>query len=65
MLRRKQTHLSTNDAEDIVVSLNDNKSTATEDNFSVNTAIQEGELSSGEINIDRQGLIHHPVDDPQ
>ena len=57
--------LSTNDAEDIVVSLNDNKSTATEDNFSVNTAIQEGELSSGEINIDRQGLIHHPVDDPQ
>lgn len=58
--KKEHIPLSSNDAEDIVVSLSGNRSTTTEDNSAVNNAIQDSQLTEGEIKIDRQGLIHHP-----
>jgi hypothetical protein len=55
---------STKPVEELVVPLNDRaKATMAEQNTAVNDAIQEGQLSSGEIAIDRQGLIHHSEQD--
>ncbi len=50
--------------EELVVPLNNRQtSTVTEQNTAVNDAIQDSQLSSGEIAIDRQGLIHHSEQD--
>lgn len=51
--------------EEMVVNLNAPKGAATnaEQNSAVNSAIQDSQLTSGEIAIDRQGLIHHPTDE--
>lgn len=46
--------------EEMVVQLNNARASKDEQNTAVNDAIQESELSSGEIAIDRQGVIHHP-----
>ncbi len=53
--------------EELVVNLNNqaNKSTQTEQGLAVNEAIQESQLTSGEIAIDRHGLIHHSKDDEE
>lgn len=60
-VRREAIPLSANSAEDIVVSLDKKKSTTTEDNSAVNSAIHSSPINEGEINIDRQGLIHYPA----
>ncbi len=50
--------------EELIVPLNNRqRSTNTEQNTAVNDAIQESQLNSGEIAIDRQGLIHHSKED--
>jgi hypothetical protein len=50
--------------EELVVPLNNRqRSTVTEQNTEVNDAIQDSQLNSGEIAIDRQGLIHHSKED--
>jgi len=49
--------------EDMVVQLDRTKTTSTEQSAALNTAIQDSQLSAGEIAIDRQGLIHHSKDD--
>ncbi len=53
--------------EELVVNLNNSakKSTQTEQGLAVNEAIQESQLTSGEIAIDRHGLIHHSKDDEE
>lgn len=53
--------------EELVVNLNNSssKSTQTEQSLAVNEAIQESQLTSGEIAIDRHGLIHHSKDDEE
>lgn len=57
---------STTPVEELVVPLNNRHSSSiTEQNAAVNDAIQAGDLSSGEIAIDRQGLIHHSKDDEE
>jgi hypothetical protein len=48
--------------EEMVVSINNERASKDEQNTAVNEAIQESELTSGEIAIDRQGIIHHPKD---
>ncbi len=46
--------------EELVVDINNTaKTTQTEQNLAVNEAIQDSQLTSGEIAIDRQGMIHH------
>ncbi len=50
--------------EDLVVNLNNKRATSiTSQGTQVNDAIQESNLISGEIAIDRQGFIHHSKDD--
>lgn len=49
--------------EEIVVQVNKQKATAGQQNHDLNDAIQDSELTSGEIAIDRQGLIHHSKDE--
>ena len=51
--------------EEMVVNINNKAkaSTQTEQGIAVNEAIQESQLTSGEIAIDRLGLIHHSKDD--
>jgi hypothetical protein len=39
------------------------KPNSTEQEISINNAIQDGSISSGEIAIDRQGMIHHPKEE--
>lgn len=53
--------------EDMVVNLKNGRapSSITEQSNQVNRAIQESELMSGEIAIDRQGLIHHSEEDSE
>lgn len=51
-------------AEDIVVNINQKQhSSKDEQSKAVNEAIQEGQLTAGEIAIDRQGVIHHSDDE--
>lgn len=59
------TKLSTRPVEEMVVNLNNKKRTSsiTEQSSAVNDAIQGSELASGEIAIDREGLIHHSKDE--
>lgn len=51
--------------EEMVVNINNSgkTSTQTEQGIAVNEAIQESQLTSGEIAIDRSGLIHHSKDE--
>lgn len=65
-LRAPKPQLKPSDkaVEELVVPLRSRtKSTTTEQNTELNDAIQDSQLSSGEIAIDRQGLIHHPKDE--
>jgi len=50
--------------EDIVVTVDRKTASTSEQGGQVNTAISDSQLASGEIQIDRQGLIHHPKDEP-
>lgn len=47
-------------AEELVVRQGSHTGPVTGHDQAVNSAIQDSQLSSGEIAIDRQGLIHHP-----
>jgi hypothetical protein len=49
--------------EDLVVKINRNPVGVNEQSEGVNSAISGSSLVSGEIDIDRQGLIHHSEDD--
>lgn len=53
--------------EEFVVDINKNGSatTKTEQSLALNEAIQDGQLTSGEIAIDLHGLIHHSKDDEE
>jgi len=56
--------LSDTQAEDLVVSASKpGLVNVTDQSAAVNSAIQDSSLASGEIAIDRQGLIHHSKDD--
>lgn len=48
--------------EEMVVQINGARASKDEQNAAVNDAIQESSLTSGEIAIDRQGIIHHSED---
>lgn len=51
--------------EELVVKLKNSKIDVGEQNTAVNTSIQESQLASGEIAIDKQGLIHHSKDEEE
>jgi len=51
--------------EDMVVQVDRTKTTTTEQTVDINKAISGSELASGEIAIDRQGVIHHPTDEEE
>jgi hypothetical protein len=61
----RPTQLSQKPAEELVVNINKQAKTPTvnDQNSAVNSAIQDSKLASGEIAIDRQGLIHHSKDE--
>ena len=57
---------SSRPVEDMVVSLNPQTGvTQNEQSGAVNDALQDSQLHSGEIAIDRQGLIHHSKEDDE
>jgi len=49
--------------EELVVQLGNRPGASGDQNGEVNKAIQDSQLNSGEIAIDRQGLIHHPQEE--
>jgi hypothetical protein len=55
--------LSKNHVEDMVLKIDRSSATANEQAEGVNSAISKSSLADGEIDIDRQGLIHHPADE--
>jgi hypothetical protein len=59
----RNIQMSDQPVEELVVNINNVKSTATEQSLAVNQAIQDSQLSSGEIAIDQQGMIHHSESD--